>query len=85
VIAGDDRADFLALRQRASSIGNASDRSNDEVMRQPPLCRRHRDEATAALAFEGQSVVGAQRQYGVPRVCGGHKTKRTVGLRITCK
>src|SRR6516164_1390706 len=65
VIASDDRADFIALRPRASSIGNASDRSNDEAVRckdefcgEPALrrCRRHCDEAAAALAFEGQRV-----------------------------
>jgi uncharacterized protein (DUF2235 family) len=75
VMAGDHGAHFITLGPRPCSVGNASNRGNDEGVGrknelgcEPDLCRRrrHPDETPAALAFEGQRIVGAQRQHSMP-------------------
>src|SRR5271154_435259 len=40
--------------------------------------RRHPDETPATLTFEGQRIVGAQRQHSVPRLCRRDQGQRAI-------
>jgi len=86
-MAGDHGAYFVPLGPRTGSVGNASHRGNDEgIGGQDELgceadlrgSRRHPDETAAAFAFEGQRIVGAQRQHGMPSLRCGDQGQREI-------
>ena len=87
MIAGDHGAHFITLGPRPGPVGNASHRGNDkgvgrkdELGCEPDLRRRrrHPDEAPAALAFEGQRIVGAQRQHSMPSLRRSDQGQRAI-------
>ena len=51
-----------------------------ELVGKPDLCRggRHPDQTPAALAFESQRIIGAQRPHSMPSLCRRDQGQRAI-------
>ena len=87
VVTRDHRADLISLGARPRPISNAPHRGDDkgvggedEFSCEPDLCRRrhHPNETPPPLALEGQRVVGAQCQHGVPSLRRRDQCQRAI-------